>query len=97
VCVAVCTQAEELIMARLEVEPTANLYCSLGDVKRDVKHYHTAWEFSKQRSARAMRSVGRCQPTISPERHQPCVHGRAFVHGVVEEEGSLRNHRCITL
>lgn len=53
------TLAEELVIARLEVEPSANLWCVLGDIKRDEAHYAKAWDVSKGRSARAARSLGR--------------------------------------
>lgn len=32
--------------------------CCLGDVEGDIQHYETAWELSKQRYPRAMRSLG---------------------------------------
>ncbi|EDQ93082.1 uncharacterized protein MONBRDRAFT_17320 [Monosiga brevicollis MX1] len=51
-------QAEALVRRRLSEEPSPDLYCVLGDLKRDVTFYDQAWELSKHRSSRAMRSKG---------------------------------------
>ena len=37
----------------------ANMLCLLGDVKRDTKLYEKAWSTSKNKCARAMRSLAR--------------------------------------
>eukprot|EP00455_Lapot_gusevi_P007267 TRINITY_DN1311_c0_g2_i2.p1 TRINITY_DN1311_c0_g2~~TRINITY_DN1311_c0_g2_i2.p1 ORF type:complete len:955 (+),score=300.22 TRINITY_DN1311_c0_g2_i2:74-2866(+) len=49
--------AERLIRSRLEVEPTPHLWCLLGDVLDQDEPYHTAWQVSGQRYARAQRSL----------------------------------------
>jgi len=49
------TRAEELINSRLEVQPTANLYTVMGNLKQDPDWYRKAWEFSNKRYARAKR------------------------------------------
>lgn len=36
----------------------AKLWCTLGDLERDTKHYYKAWEVSGESSARAMRALG---------------------------------------
>jgi tetratricopeptide (TPR) repeat protein len=50
--------AEDLVRKRIEIKPTAELYCILGDITTDISHYTFAWEFSKHRFARAKRSLG---------------------------------------
>eukprot|EP01132_Coremiostelium_polycephalum_P007518 gene7518-9239_t len=52
-------RSEELVLQRLAVEPTPELYCILGDLKDDPAHYITGWELSKKRYSRAQRSLGR--------------------------------------
>ena len=52
--------AEQLVRTRLEVSPNdARLWCTLGDLVDSDEHYHTAWECSNKRSARAQRSLAR--------------------------------------
>ncbi len=50
-----------MIRKQLEMKETAELYCSLGDVTRDVQHYHKAIEFSKGKSAKAYRMLAKHQ------------------------------------
>lgn len=53
-------QAETVLRERLEGDPTSSrLLCAMGDVTKDEKWYRQAWEVSGQRSARAMRSLGK--------------------------------------
>merc|ERR1719482_2360907 len=51
-------EAREIIKERLAVKATPRLWCILGDVDEDTAHFHKAWEVSKQRFARAQRSLG---------------------------------------
>jgi tetratricopeptide (TPR) repeat protein len=61
------SQALELaneVLARYEKEGVndpkyANMLCMIGDVKRDPRLYTQAWEVSKNRCARAMRSLAK--------------------------------------
>uniref|UniRef100_A0A5K3EQB8 TPR_REGION domain-containing protein n=2 Tax=Mesocestoides corti TaxID=53468 RepID=A0A5K3EQB8_MESCO len=51
--------AEKVIRERIASgHETPDLYCCLGDVTGDRSHYETAWEHSKHRSARAVRTLG---------------------------------------
>ncbi|AFZ80172.1 tetratricopeptide repeat domain containing protein [Theileria equi strain WA] len=50
--------AKRLVKEQLEQNPTPQLYCFLGDVERNMKHYETAWKISGNRCARAQRSLG---------------------------------------
>uniref|UniRef100_A0A158RDB1 AA_TRNA_LIGASE_II domain-containing protein n=1 Tax=Hydatigena taeniaeformis TaxID=6205 RepID=A0A158RDB1_HYDTA len=51
--------AEKVIRERIASgHETPELYCCLGDVTSNATHYETAWELSKHRSSRAVRSLG---------------------------------------
>ncbi|CAH0518420.1 unnamed protein product [Peronospora belbahrii] len=52
-------RAEKLVRERLEVAPTPFMWVTLGDLTQDPSHYETSWRLSKQRFARAKRSLGR--------------------------------------
>ncbi|KAF2076928.1 hypothetical protein CYY_001766 [Polysphondylium violaceum] len=52
-------RSEELVLARIAIQPTPELYCVLGDLKNDAQHYLTSWELSKKKYARAQRSLGK--------------------------------------
>ena len=39
------------------MKETSTLYCSLADVTGNTEFYHTAWDLSNHRSARAMRGL----------------------------------------
>ena len=52
-------KAEKLVLQLLEENPKSpKLYCILGDLQREPKHYETSWAISGGRYARAMRSLG---------------------------------------
>uniref|UniRef100_A0A0G4FKR2 Uncharacterized protein n=1 Tax=Chromera velia CCMP2878 TaxID=1169474 RepID=A0A0G4FKR2_9ALVE len=60
-CLAVAGRKEaalEILRKRLEESPTPALWCSLGDLQQDPGCYRKAWDLSKQRLARAQRSLG---------------------------------------
>jgi hypothetical protein len=46
------------VLERLDVKPTPEMWCLLGDLTEVPQHYLTAWDLSKRRYARAMRSLG---------------------------------------
>ncbi|KAJ8542463.1 hypothetical protein ON010_g12351 [Phytophthora cinnamomi] len=52
-------RAERLVRERLEIAPTPFMWVTLGDLTQEPSHYETAWALSKQRFARAKRSLGR--------------------------------------
>lgn len=51
-------KAAEVIRQQLDLRPTVELYCLLGDATDDVQCYAQAWDWSKQRSGRAQRHWG---------------------------------------
>lgn len=52
--------AVDLVRSRLESAPDdPRLWCTLGDALGEEAHYHTAWERSRGRAARAQRSLAR--------------------------------------
>ncbi|RIA89238.1 hypothetical protein C1645_825126 [Glomus cerebriforme] len=52
-------KAKQIIHEQLKITPNSpKLYCLLGDVERNPKHWEHAWEISGNRFARAMRSLG---------------------------------------
>lgn len=60
-CLAVAGRKQEALELLDSLEPlNARLLVSKGDMTGDPKYYEQAWEMSKHRSARAMRSLGRC-------------------------------------
>ncbi|ETO81351.1 hypothetical protein F444_04362 [Phytophthora nicotianae P1976] len=52
-------RAEKLVRERLEIAPTPFMWVTLGDLTQEPSHYETSWTLSKQRFARAKRSLGR--------------------------------------
>ncbi|TDH65923.1 hypothetical protein CCR75_007951 [Bremia lactucae] len=53
------TRAEKLVRERLAIVPTPFMWVTLGDLTQEPSHYETSWRLSKQRFARAKRSLGR--------------------------------------
>eukprot|EP01104_Vermistella_antarctica_P015350 TRINITY_DN5018_c0_g1_i1.p1 TRINITY_DN5018_c0_g1~~TRINITY_DN5018_c0_g1_i1.p1 ORF type:complete len:954 (+),score=243.33 TRINITY_DN5018_c0_g1_i1:1994-4855(+) len=53
-------EARQLVNERLLMHPTADLWCDLGDMTGDLENYDKAWDLSKERSSRSMRSKARC-------------------------------------
>lgn len=51
-------QAEELVRKQQEIKSTPKLWCLLGDITGEIKHYVTAWDLSQHTFARARRSLG---------------------------------------
>jgi len=54
-------KAEALIRQQLEIKETPDLYCSLGEVTKQVEYFQRAIDLSKGRSARAYRMLAKFQ------------------------------------
>ncbi|KAM9953926.1 hypothetical protein ACTFIR_009033 [Dictyostelium discoideum] len=65
------SRSEELVLQRLEIEPSPELYCVLGDLKSDEQLYIKGWELSKKRYSRAQRSLARFY--LEREQYQLCI------------------------
>ncbi|RMZ94282.1 tetratricopeptide repeat 27 [Brachionus plicatilis] len=52
-------QAEQMICKQLEIKETPDLYCSLGEVTRELEYFNKAIELSKGKSARAYRVLAK--------------------------------------
>mmetsp|Transcript_44297 Transcript_44297/g.80262 ORF Transcript_44297/g.80262 Transcript_44297/m.80262 type:complete len:965 (+) Transcript_44297:34-2928(+) len=51
-------EATDMVKDLIEQGPTPRLWCCLGDLEKDPKHFEKAWEMSNKRYARAQRSLG---------------------------------------
>ena len=54
-------KAESLIRQQLAIKETPDLYCSLGEVTKDIQYFIKAIELSKGKSARAYRMLAKFQ------------------------------------
>lgn len=52
-------EAKEMVKELIAQAPTPRLWCCLGDLEKEPKHFLMAWEISNKRFARAQRSLGR--------------------------------------
>jgi len=52
-------EALDMVKDLLEKDPSPKLWCCLGDLEKEPKHFEKAWELSKCRFAGAQRSLGR--------------------------------------
>lgn len=52
-------QAEQMIRKQLSIKETPDLYCSLGEVTRDLNYFYKAIQISKGKSARAYRVLAK--------------------------------------
>jgi len=59
--VFISKKAEQVIRQQLEIRETPDLYCSLGEVTKDIQYFEKAIEISKGRSARAFRMLAKYQ------------------------------------
>ncbi|CAK8678322.1 unnamed protein product [Clavelina lepadiformis] len=52
------SEAMKMVNVQLKTNETPNLWCLLGDIMQEPKHYLKAWELSNHHSARSMKSLG---------------------------------------
>ncbi|KAK5581984.1 hypothetical protein RB653_003565 [Dictyostelium firmibasis] len=64
-------RSEELVRKRLEIDPSPELYCVLGDLKSDPQFYIKGWELSNKRYSRAQRALARYY--LEKEQYQLCI------------------------
>ncbi|KAI6653421.1 Tetratricopeptide repeat protein 27 [Oopsacas minuta] len=51
-------QAEELVRKQISQQETADLWCTLGDITKNITYYEKAWTLSSFKSFRAQKSLG---------------------------------------
>ena len=52
-------KATKITKERLEISPTPDLWCLLGELEKNEDHFRTAWKFSNCRFAQAQRLLGK--------------------------------------
>jgi hypothetical protein len=52
-------RAEKIVLERLKLSETPQMWCALGDLQQDPAHYERAWRLSSGRLARAKTALGR--------------------------------------
>eukprot|EP01098_Paradermamoeba_levis_P013375 TRINITY_DN6089_c0_g4_i1.p1 TRINITY_DN6089_c0_g4~~TRINITY_DN6089_c0_g4_i1.p1 ORF type:complete len:794 (-),score=249.56 TRINITY_DN6089_c0_g4_i1:18-2399(-) len=64
-------KAKEIVQERLSTNPTAELWCILGDLTEDDELYEKAWEVSGHHFTRAKRSLG--SSMFKKQKYKECL------------------------
>eukprot|EP00946_MAST-07B_sp_MAST-7B-sp1_P003809 g3809.t1 len=80
-------KALSLVKERLLVRPSPMLYCCLGELEDNDDHFRTAWEFSGNRYARALR-------LLAQRRHRAGDSDGALETYMESTSASPNNHAC---
>eukprot|EP00946_MAST-07B_sp_MAST-7B-sp1_P001144 g1144.t1 len=80
-------KALSLVKERLLVRPSPMLYCCLGELEDNDDHFRTAWKFSGNRYARALR-------LLAQRRHRAGDSDGALENYMESTSASPNNHAC---
>lgn len=92
------TKAEEIIRQELAKKESPYLYCLLGDVTDDVQYYEKSWAISREKFARAKKSIGTYY-YVRKDYHEAIVHYEMAHKASPSNLGiiSLLAYSCLTI